>query len=227
MDKLIRKQILELADEDYKKFHINLLPNGEFNVIGVRVPKLRKLAKEISKGNFREYLNCGREDYYEEIMLKGMIIGCAKMDLKERLKYVEIFVPKINNWAICDVFCAGLKFTKKSKEEVLEFIKPYLESDKEFYIRFAIVMLLDFYIDEEHINEVLEALDKIKNEGYYVKMAIAWNISICYIKFPKETMEYLKNNTLDKFTYNKALQKITESLRVDKDTKVLIRGMKK
>jgi 3-methyladenine DNA glycosylase AlkD len=107
------------------------------------------------------------------------------------------------------------------------FIQPYLKSDQEFYVRFAVVVLLDFYIDEAYITRVLYALDKIKHSGYYVKMAVAWSVSVCYIKFPEITMVYLKNNSLDDFTYNKSLQKITESFRVDNEIKLVIKRMKR
>lgn len=88
-------------------------------------------------------------------------------------------------------------------------------------------MLLDFYIEEEYISRVLQLLDSVEREGYYVKMAVAWAISICYVKLPEPTMKYLERNSLDDFTYNKALQKITESYRVDQDTKKMIRSMKR
>ena len=88
-------------------------------------------------------------------------------------------------------------------------------------------MLLDFYITPNYIERVLEIVNQVKHEGYYVKMAIAWAISICYIKFPKETMRLLQNNNLDIFTYNKALQKIIESYRVSEEKKEIIRAMKR
>ena len=111
--------------------------------------------------------------------------------------------------------------------KVLEFIQPYLKSNKEFEIRFAVVIILNYYITEDYIDLVLETLDEVKHEGYYVKMAVAWAISLCFVKFEEKTMNYLKNNKLDDFTYNKSLQKICESLRVDKDTKAIIKSMKR
>lgn len=222
----IRDKLVSLADEEYKKFHSSLCP-GINNMIGIRVPVLRNVAKEIVKDDWKKYLENAKDDYYEEVMLKGMIIGIAKMNLEERLEYVKKFVPKIDNWAICDVTCAGFKFAKKHQKEVWEFLKIYLESDKEFEIRFGVVMLLDFYITEEYIEEVLKILNETHHDGYYVKMAIAWAISICYIKFPKETLKLLQENEIDTFTYNKALQKIIESYRVSKDDKEKIKVMKK
>ena len=226
MNDEVRKKILELADPKYKEFHSGLCP-GTNNIIGVRIPVLRKYAKELAKDDFRSYLSSIADDYYEEIMIKGMIIGLAKMETEERLNYISEFVPKIDNWAICDTFCTGLKFTNKNKDVVWKFIKKYQNSRKEFELRFLIVMLLDYYITDEYIDEVIKILDKTKHDGYYVKMAIAWTISVLYVKYPKITMEYLKNNTLDDFTYNKALQKIIESYRVSEEDKNIMRKMKR
>ena len=106
-------------------------------------------------------------------------------------------------------------------------MKPYIKTKKKFELRFEVVTILDFYIVPEYIEQILIELDKIKHDGYYVKMAIAWAISICYIKFPKETKRYLENNTLDDFTYNKAIQKIIESYRVSEEDKQALRKMKK
>lgn len=226
MNEEVRKKIFELADEKYKQFHSGLCPNTE-NIVGVRIPVLRNYAKELVKKDFRSYLKTISDEYYEEIMIKGMIIGLAKMEVEERINYINKFVPKIDNWAICDTFCAGLKFTNKNKELVWKFIKKYENSKKEFELRFLIVMLLDYYITDEYIEEVIRMLDKIKHEGYYVKMAISWAISEAYVKYPKTTMKYLKNNTLDNFTYNKAIQKIIESYRVSEEDKNILRKMKK
>ena len=222
----IREKLFLLADEKYKKFHSSLCP-GTNNIIGIRVPVLRNFAKEIAKGDWQQYLNNAKNDYYEEVMLQGMVIGLAKMELQQRLEYIKKFVPKIDNWAICDTACAGFKFAKQYQRKIWGFIKPYLKSNKEFEIRFGVVMLIDFYITEEYIKDVLKILNEIEHDGYYVKMAVAWAISICYIKFPKETFELLQNNKLDSFTYNKALQKIIESYRVSKEEKEKIRAMKR
>lgn len=226
MEKRIREQIFELADEEYREFQSKLCPGTE-NIVGVRLPLLRTLAQKIASEDWRQYMKTAKSDYYEELMLQGMVLGYAKADIAEVLTYVSDFVPKIDNWAICDSFCNGLKFTKTNKNLVWEYLQPYLYSKQEFETRFAIVMLIEFYIEENYIDQVLQLFNEVKHEGYYVKMAVAWAISICFIKFPEKTMEYLKNNNLDGFTYNKALQKITESFRVNKETKTVIRTMKR
>ena len=222
----LRDKLFELSDDKFKTFHSRLCPNAD-NIIGVRLPLLRQLAKEIAKGDWRNFLSNSKEEYYEEILINGLVIAYAKCDVEERLNYIESFVPKIDNWAICDSFCNTLKFVNKNKEIMWEFIQPYLKSYNEFEIRFAVVIILNYYITEDYIDLVLKTLDNIKHDGYYVKMAVAWAISMCFVKFEEKTMAYLKDNSLDDFTYNKSLQKICESLRIDKNTKELIKSMKR
>lgn len=223
MENIIREKIFSLADEKYKEFHSGLCPNKN-NIIGVRVPILRNYAKELVKEGFGENYEKIGTDYYEEIMLKGMMIGIQKMDIQTKLSYIEEYIPYIDNWAICDVFVAGLKI----KEKFYAFIQKYLENNKtEFEIRFGLVALLDYFIDKEHLQKIFNITDKIKKEEYYVEMAIAWLISICYIKFPKETEKYLRNNKLSNFAYNKSIQKIIESTRISQEEKNKLRKMKR
>ncbi len=228
MKEEIKKKIIELSDEKYKEFHSKLCP-GTNNIIGVRVPILRNYAKELfNEQTWKETIKQIDNEYYEEIMLQGMIIGLAKKeDINNILQYVEKYVPKIDNWALCDIFCAGLKITQKNKEKVWNFIQKYLKSDKEFEIRFAIVMILDYFIDEEYLKKDFKIFDQIHHEGYYVKMAVAWAISICIIKYYDETIQYLKEAQIDNWTYNKAIQKAIESYRISDEKKQNLRKMKK
>lgn len=227
MKQKIKKDLINLQDKKYKEFHSGLCP-GTDNMIGIRVPILRNYAKELLKQyEFKDLIENIDDEYYEEIMLQGMLIGLAKKDFYTIIKEIENFVPKIDNWAVCDVFCAGLKITKKNKEKMWNFIKLYLKSDKEFEIRFGVVMLLDYYIEEKYLNQIFKMFNEIKSTDYYVQMAIAWAISICIIKYYNETLEYLKNAKLDNFTYNKALQKGIESYRITPEQKQVLRSLKK
>lgn len=220
------EHIRALADEPYRRMQNKIVPGVE-NILGVRVPKLRALAKQIAKGDWRAYLSDARDDTMEEVMLQGLVIGYAKAEPEEKLRFLAEFVPKIDNWAVCDVCCSSLKFTEKNREKVFDFLQRYLQSSREFELRFAIVMLMDFYITEDYIDSLLKLYDGIHHEGYYVKMAVAWAISVCFVKFPEKTMQYLRSSGLDDWTYNKGLQKITESYRVDDATKAVIRSMKR
>ena len=226
--KEIIEQIKNISDEKYREFHKSICP-GVDQIIGVRIPKLRNYAKELlKKYKCQDLLKILKDEYYEEIMLKGMLIGLnQKENIEETIKRIKKFVPEINNWAICDTFCAGLKTTKKNKEKIWEIIKKYLESKQEFEIRFAVVMILDYYIEEKYLKEIYKICDKIKHEGYYVKMAVAWCLSICLIKYYDQTIEYLNNCHLDDFTYQKSIQKAIESYRITKEQKEELRKMKK
>ena len=230
MKEEIKKQLKQLADSKYKEFHSNLCP-GTDNILGVRVPVLRNYAKElVKKYPVEKLLKNIDNEYYEEIMLQGMIIGLdKKVNIKTILEYIEEFIPKIDNWAICDVFCAGLKIVNKYPKEIWSFISKYLESEKEFELRFAIVIILDYYVNEEYIDKVLKVLNSIHSDKYYVQMAVAWAISICLIKFYDKTVNYLQdeNCLLDKFTYNKSIQKAIESYRITNEQKVFLRSLKK
>lgn len=223
----VKAQLLELAEPNYQQLTARLLP-GISNILGVRLPVLRKIAKQIAKENWREFLRQNDEVYFEEIMLKGMVIGYIKdASVHEIMKFTETFVPKINNWSVCDSFCAGLKITKQNQQQFWPLICSYLSSEEEFEVRFAIVMMLTYYVDNRFVNEVLNRLDQVSHSGYYVRMAIAWAISVCYVNYPNLTLTYLKETKLDTFTYHKALQKITESLKSDLQTKELMKQMKR
>lgn len=222
----IRQKLFEMQDLKYQKFHGALCPNVD-NIIGVQVPKLRNIAKELAKTNAKEYLELEDITYYEEKVIQGLIIGISKLSIEDTKKYLKKFIPKIDSWAVCDVVCSSLKITNKYQEEMWEFLNQYINSDKEFETRFALVMYLDYFLNEKYIDKVIKKISKIKSDKYYVQMAMAWLLSISYIKQKEKTLEYLKNNNLDDFTYNKALQKIIESYRVSKEEKDLIKSMKR
>lgn len=222
----LRETLFALAEEEYRQFSAALLP-GSAPLLGVRLPKLRRLAKDIVKRDWRRYLDTAWDDYFEEVMLQGIVIGAAPMELEERLERVTRFVPKISDWSVCDSFCIGLKFTLEHPARVWDFLQPYFQSALEFERRFALVMLIDFYIDEVYIERDLALLGRFCHSGYYARMAAAWALSICYARFPAQTLRCLERGGLDDFTYNKALQKILESRQVGPEEKRRIRGMKR
>lgn len=226
MREKIRKELEIIAEENYRIFAAKLIPNID-NLLGVRLPKLRKIAKKIVQLDYDYYLAMDNHLYFEEVMLQGMIIGEIKLPWTERSCYVKQFISKIDNWSVCDSFCCGLEFEVSEKELVWQFLQPYFASDKPYDIRFAVVMLLFYFVDDEYAQKAFTLFDQIKNDDYYVKMAVAWAISIYFREFPTLTMSYLQKNQLDDWIYNKALQKITESLKVDSSTKIIIRSMKR
>lgn len=227
MKQKIKQELIKLQDQKYKEFHSRLC-SSMAPILGIRVPILRNYAKELLKQNtFPELMQNIDDEYYEEIMLQGMLIGLAKEDFKTILESIKNFLPKIDNWAICDVFCAGLKMTKKNQEAMWEFLKQCVKSEQEFEIRFGVVMLLDYFIEEKYLKDIFQILEEIKSQKYYVQMAVAWAISICLIKYYDETLVYLEKANLDTFTYDKALQKGIESARITLEQKQVLRNRKK
>ena len=226
MENKIRQDLFEMQDLKYKEFHGSLCPDMD-NIIGVRIPKLHEYAKELYKSNNLKDIKI-EDKYYEELVIQGMLIGFqTKEPIEEVIKQVEEFVPKINSWAVCDTFCAGLKITKKYQPEMFEVIKQYLKSKQEYEVRFAIVMLLDYYINDKYIDQMLQILDNVKLDKYYVQMAKAWAISICLIKYYNKTLDFLKTTKIDDFTYNKGIQKAIESYRITNEQKEYLRTLKR
>ena len=221
-----REKLFELADPKYQVFLKSLIPGTE-NVLGVRSPDLRKLAKELYKDDWLGYFEQNRDEYHEETLLQGAVIGLLKENIETVLIEARRFIPKITNWAICDSFCSGLKIAKNNRVRVWDFIQSYVNSDKAYDIRFAVVMMLEYFIDDEHTIEMLRIFDGIRNEDYYVKMAVAWAVSICYVNYSQITLDYLKQSALDDFTYNKSLQKICESLKPSAEEKAMIKAMRR
>lgn len=215
-----------IADPAYRQFHQKLIPGVE-GLLGVRVPALRALAKEIAKGDREGYFAQVRPDTYEEVMLYGLVIGHIRDDFAATARQLDRFVPMIDNWAVCDVCCSGLKLAARRQEELWTYLQQYLSSREEFCLRFGLVMLMSYYIDQAHIDRVLACYGAVRHEGYYVKMAVAWGVSVCFVKFREKTLSLLESGALEPETYRKALQKILESNRVSKADKELIREMRK
>ena len=153
----------------------------------------------------------------EYTMLQGLVISIQKFSEQEFFDYVKTFVPRINNWAVCDTFCSSIKFTKKVLPKMRNFLDFYLTSKEEYNIRFGVVMLLNYYVIDEYIDDTLQALVKIKTEDYYAQMAIAWALSICYIKYFEKTHMIVSKSKIDSKILNMTIRKVNESLRPTKD----------
>lgn len=214
-----------IGEEKYRAFHLSLVPGEEF-AFGIRAPKLKEISKTISKNDADGFLKVCGNKYHDEIMIKGLVISSIK-DEERLMAETESFIPFIRNWAICDSFCSALKTAKKKPSLFMPLIEKCLESEREYDLRFALVMLLDHYIADEYIDYVLDIYEKVKSEYYYVKMAVAWGLSVCFVKYPEKTIKLLEQGSLDAFTHNKTIQKICESLRVSKESKNNLKKLKK
>lgn len=211
----------QLSDSDYAAFHIRLLNNPKINVIGVRTPVLRKLAKEY-KDRFNELLTLP-DKYYEVTFLK--LIVASKLPFEEFTNVVDRCVDLIDNWACCDCFKAVC--IQRHKEEFLPFVKAYLGVNSEFYQRYALVTLLQFYVEEGYLDLIFESVERADTSYYYVHMAVAWLVAEVLIKHFEKGKEYLKLNRLDRATHNKAIAKACESYRITKEQKTQLKGLKR
>lgn len=224
---LVRDELYKNVDIEYGKFQASLIP-GAGNIIGVRMPVMRSMAKEIAKVNWKEYLDGALDDTYEETMIQGLVLGYARGNINDILTYIEAFLPKIDNWGVCDSFCTSLKLADRYQEEFWELISRYVAPGTgEFQLRFAVVMMMSHFLNDKYIDKVLYAYDYIKHDGYYVKMAVAWGLATAYVKYPGKTMALLEDNNIDDETFNKAIQKMLESFRISDDDKEILKSMKR
>ena len=215
--------LLSLQDIKYKEFHIELVQNSKYEIIGIRLPILRQIAKEIT--NCEEFLNITEDKDYEEIMTSGLAISHIK-DEKIFNKYFKEHIKKIDNWALCDTFCQSIKIIEKYPDKYFkEAIKLSL-TKKEFTSRVGLIMLFHF-IDKKYLDTIFNTINNITIDDYYNNMAIAWLVCEIYTKYKEEATNFLKNNNLNKFTQNKTISKINDSYRVTKEDKNLLKQYKK
>ncbi len=225
--KELRNALQEMAEEQYRLFHQKIV-KGERQIIGVRMPTLKKIAKEIVKGNYMDFIKTSIPVYHEEVVLLGIVIGTSTMEYTDFLMEMNDFIKKIDSWAICDAFCASIKKqVQNNKQAFWNHITLYLRSKNNWIVRVGLIIMLSYYLEEEYIEKVFKRCETVKSEFYYVKMAQAWLIATTWAKFPEKTEQYFKKSALDKWIWNKAIQKACESTRVKEEYKIYLKTLKK
>ena len=221
----IQKRLFALQDLKYKEFHSGLVPTAETeDMIGVRVPQVRKLAKEVAKEEgCQDFLRQLPHKYYEENNLHAFIIEGMK-DYEQCLAEVNRSLPYVDNWATCDSM--NPKVFKKHKKELLPQIDAWLASDKTYTIRFGIGMLMGLYLDEHFSVEYLEKVASVTSKEYYVNMMRAWYFATALAKQYDATVKVLEEKRLDAWTHNKTIQKAVESYRITPGQKEYLRTLK-
>ncbi|NLK67071.1 MAG: DNA alkylation repair protein [Campylobacteraceae bacterium] len=226
---MILEKLHSLKESKYQEFSQKLVPT-RLEILGVRMPNLRALAKEIAKSKDAfNFINSQKDEIYELVLLEGLVIGYLNLELIEKLKLYENYIEKADNWALIDSvkFSGADKFSKDEKELLLNHIKTWLKSkdengdENEFIVRGGLVNLLYYFVSLENLEFIFSL--KFQSGKYYITMAHAWLLAECMAKFPKETLNFMQNSSLDKTTHNKAISKMRESFRVsDKDKKLLL-----
>ena len=198
--------LFSFEDLEYKNFNSKLVLKN--NLIGIRVPILKKIAKELAKGNYKEFISIMNHNYHEEVLIHGLILGY----IKDPMNYFDDYIKYMNDWQSCDITISNMKYFKYNQD--INYIKKYL------YHRVGYVILLTYYIKDEYIDELYNIVDNYNSDSYYVKMAVAWLLSYLIIYDKNRAVKYLKKSKLDDFTYNKGIQKAIESKKI-KDKKWL------
>ena len=221
----IRAELFKMQDMDYRDFNSKLIPTvDKESMIGIRTPDLRKYAKQLGKSSdVIEFLQTLPHKYFDENQLHAFIISEIK-DFKNCIDEINRFLPYIDNWATCDQLSP--KVFKKYHNELFEYIKDWLKSDKVYTLRFGIGMLMEHFLDEDFDILYPETVSNIRSDEYYINMMIAWYFATALAKQYESVIPFIENNSLDIWTHNKAIQKAVESLRISDEKKEYLKSLK-
>lgn len=210
-----------LGEENYKAFSKKIIPDTE-NMIGIRIPALRKIAKQISKGNVAEFIACKKSGCHEEVIIEGLVLTNVKCGYAELLASMKYFSEKIYNWAICDT--VSFKQLKKHLEPFIEDIRSFIESSNPWVQRFGFGCLLEFYLSDPYIDRVFSYVEQNGSDFYYVQMMQAWLLATAFAKSREQTLSFLERSPapINAVTMNMTVQKIRDSLRISKEDKQLV-----
>lgn len=222
----VRTKLFELQDQEYADFQYKLTPGIPRELfIGVRIPEIRKFAKKyIKEADSREFLKILPHQYYDENMLHGVLISEMK-NFQECVDAVDLFLPYVDNWAVCDIMSP--KVFRKHKDELLVKIQEWIVSDKTYTCRFGMEMLMSHYLDQDFRPEYLELPAGVRSEEYYVNMMIAWYFATALAKQWEATIPYLENQRLAAWVHNKTIQKARESYRITSEQKEYLKNLKR
>ena len=217
-------QLANLAqgNESYAAFNRRIV-NTKMPVIGVRVPDLRRLARELapdmSAADISELLTAQNESF-DYVLLCGLLITHARLDDQMAIDLTKQYLPHVDSWAHIDIFVE--KKRRFAGEMWRDFALECLQSEAEFTVRYGVISLMTNFLDEARIDQVFTALRGIKHDGYYVKMALAWLYATAAVHFFELTLAELENEHIDAWTRNKAYQKMRESRRFTPEEQEII-----
>ncbi len=221
----IQERLFELQDLKYRDFHSKLMPTiCKDKIIGVRTPQLRKFAKEINKSDLKiNFLNTLPHKYYEEDNLHAFLIEQIK-DFNECVLALDNFLLFVNNWATCDMMTPKVLGT--NPEKLYEKIEEWVKSKHTYTVRFAIVTLIKFFMDECLDKKHLNLLLTIKTNEYYINMAVAWYLATALANRWDLVIPYIEKQKFNKWVHNKAIQKSIESYRITNKQKEYLKALK-
>lgn len=225
MTAAIREYLLTNKDDEYREFTARLIPDiNKENIIGVRMPTLKKLAKELScHDHTADFLASLPHKYLEENTLHGLIIAGMR-DFDRLISELEKFLPYVDNWSTCDSLRPVI--FKTNREKLYPNVIKWIKADKPYTVRFGIEMLMLHYLEEGFDSEQLEIVASVESEHYYVKMMIAWYFATALAYRYDSTVTYLEDGLLDTWVHNKAISKALESFRLNDEKKTYLRTLR-
>ncbi len=231
------KRLQAEQDLKYRDFHASLLPNiDKKSIIGVRVPTMRKIAKEFAAVDVAKFLDKLPHKYFEENQVHLFVVEHIK-DADECLRRIEQFLPYIDNWAVCDG--KSPKALLKDEKRFVSCIEKWLKSKLPYTVRFGVNMLMTFFLDVRFDKKFLKwvaAIDEslFNDDGraecptdrYYVQMVVAWYFATALAKQWDATFPYIEGRKLSPWIHAKSIQKACESYRITDAQKAILRRLK-
>ncbi|MBR2545340.1 MAG: DNA alkylation repair protein [Erysipelotrichaceae bacterium] len=228
MRDVYNKEYLEAnSQQKYRQFTGSLNPGSRYPVMGVRVPLLRELAKKLAKEYGVNAVDMLSDDSQEEVLLQGFVIAYSKMPLAEKKPYIDNYLAKCDNWSLIDSFVSTFHFNRKDEALMWRYLGEYRKSKQTFTVRFVLVMMLNRYLKDEYINDILEYCSNIDSEEYYIEMAQAWLLATAAINYFYDVELILKDGKLNMFTHNRTIQKAVESFRISVENKERLRALRR
>jgi len=221
----LQKLLFSCREEEYAQFQAKLAPTIDAKTcIGVRLPKLREIAKEFTKSDeYDTFMNTLPHSYYDENILHSILI-CKIKNYDQCIEELVKFLPYIDNWAVCDTIRPNC--LKKNKEALLSLIKKWVLSSHTYTCRLGVDFLMTFFLDDDFKPEYHDIPAKIISNEYYVNMMIAWYFATALAKQWEHTIPYLEKRLLPKWVHNKTIQKAKESFRISDEEKAYLNTLK-
>ncbi len=223
----LRRWLADYGGDNIKEYENKVITDTRLPMYGICMPELRQMAKKLCREDWCSLFEQAQWDTYEEVLLIGLATAYAKESFCDKLPYIRSLLPHLDSWAHTDCIVPTLKIKDAEREAAWNFTIECLQSDQEYTIRFGIIMLMDYFLTDDKLGESIAYLSAIRDERYYVRMAVAWCMAEIAVKHPEAVEKVLKSNVLDAFTHNKTIQKMRESYRISPEQKEAVKLLKR
>lgn len=220
-----RGMLRDASDPKLAEFNSKLTP-GKGNIIGVRVPAIRDIARKVVRDDWRQVLDSEPESFEEE-MLRGVVIATAPVTTEERISLTDGFLPYVDNWATCDIFCNSWKIGKGDEDLAWDYFASLMDTGSEYPMRVSLIARMSLFRDGDRMRRLLDDIATHDNPGYYYRMGAAWAVSVVYVSFPEMVEDLLRSGRMEVWTHNKSIQKIKESRRVSAGDKEKLSALRR